>query len=209
MAKTKTTFICQSCGIESAKWQGKCPSCNSWNTFVEEIIQKESKKENWKEDEVGRSSTSKKLNEIEETENQRIITEDAELNRVLGGGIVLGSVILVAGEPGIGKSTLFLQASLQLKNCTTLYISGEESLQQIKLRAERIKIPNEHFYLLTATETQAIFNEVKKIKPEAMNSHEEPTFINLPKTSASSLVNCSLRLYLKISTPDSSSHTRM
>ncbi len=97
MAKTKTTFICQSCGIESAKWQGKCPSCNSWNTFVEEIIQKESKKENWKEDEVGRSSTSKKLNEIEETENQRIITEDAELNRVLGGGIVLGSVILVAG----------------------------------------------------------------------------------------------------------------
>jgi DNA repair protein RadA/Sms len=167
LSKNKTTFICQQCGTESAKWQGKCPSCNSWNTFVEEIIHKDNKKEIWEDEQSDSKSTrSKKLGDIVESETVRIRTKDNELNRVLGGGIVEGSVILVAGEPGIGKSTLFLQACLQMNTITTLYISGEESLQQIKMRADRLKITNETFYLLTSTDTQTIFNEIKKIKPQ-------------------------------------------
>ena len=167
MSKNKTTFICQQCGTESAKWQGKCPSCNSWNTFVEEIIHKDNKKEIWEAEQSDSKNTrSKKLGEIVESETVRIRTKDNELNRVLGGGIVEGSVILVAGEPGIGKSTLFLQACLQMNTITTLYISGEESLQQIKMRADRLKIANDNFYLLTSTDTQTIFNEIKKIRPQ-------------------------------------------
>ena len=167
LSKTKTTFICQHCGIESAKWQGKCPSCNSWNTFVEEIVQKETKKENWQdESSSGKTVRSKKLNEISDSETKRILTKDHELNRVLGGGIVEGSVILVAGEPGIGKSTLFLQACLELDGITTLYISGEESLQQIKMRADRLNVSNDDFFLLNSTETQVIFTEIKRIKPD-------------------------------------------
>lgn len=167
MAKNKTTFFCQQCGVESAKWLGKCHSCGGWNTFVEEIIVKENKKEIWEtsNDENLNSKKVKKLNEIENTESQKIISQDEELNRVLGGGIVLGSVVLVAGEPGIGKSTLFLQAMLQLQHQKILYVSGEESLQQIKMRAERLKILNDDFYLLAEIETQQIFNEIKKIKP--------------------------------------------
>jgi DNA repair protein RadA/Sms len=167
LSKNKTTFICQQCGTESAKWQGKCPSCNSWNTFVEEIIHKDNKKEIWEDEQSDSKNTrSKKIGEIVESETVRIRTKDNELNRVLGGGIVEGSVILVAGEPGIGKSTLFLQACLQMNTITTLYISGEESLQQIKMRADRLKITNDTFYLLTSTDTQTIFNEIKKIKPQ-------------------------------------------
>ncbi len=167
MSKNKTTFICQNCGTESAKWQGKCPSCNSWNTFVEEIIHKDNKKEIWEDEQSDVKNTrSKKLGEISDSETVRILTKDNELNRVLGGGIVEGSVILVAGEPGIGKSTLFLQACLQMNTITTLYISGEESLQQIKMRADRLKIANDNFYLLTSTDTQTIFNEIKKIRPQ-------------------------------------------
>lgn len=166
MSKLKTIFICQTCGIESAKWQGKCPSCNSWNTIVEEIIQKETKKEIWDTPKNNGSTKSVQLQDITETESQRIISKDLELNRVLGGGIVEGSVVLVAGDPGIGKSTLFLQACLQMKNIRTLYISGEESLQQIKMRANRLKIQNEQFYILTATDTQTIFTEIKKLQPQ-------------------------------------------
>jgi len=166
LSKLKTIFICQTCGIESAKWQGKCPSCNSWNTIVEEIIQKETKKEIWDTPKNNGSTKSVQLQDITETESQRIISKDLELNRVLGGGIVEGSVVLVAGDPGIGKSTLFLQACLQMKNIRTLYISGEESLQQIKMRANRLKIQNEQFYILTATDTQTIFTEIKKLQPQ-------------------------------------------
>jgi DNA repair protein RadA/Sms len=134
MSKTKTAFFCQNCGYESAKWLGKCPSCNQWNVFVEEVIQKGTdKKENDWKDFVGRDKGLKtiSLSEIISGEEKRIITKDAELNRVLGGGIVAGSIVLIAGEPGIGKSTLFLQDALQLNTITTLYISGEESEQQI------------------------------------------------------------------------------
>ncbi len=171
MSKIKTAFFCQNCGYESAKWVGKCPGCQQWNTFVEELVQKETKssgKNDWNSYN-GVATTTRKtihLNEVIATEHPRLVTKDEELNRVLGGGIVPGSIVLVAGEPGIGKSTLFLQVGLQLKGITTLYISGEESDQQIKMRADRLKAQNDNFYLLTETSTQVIFSEIKKLKPQ-------------------------------------------
>ncbi len=138
MSKVKTAFFCQNCGYESVKWVGQCPSCGQWNTFVEELIQKETIKNNndWKNyHEEKRTNKTISLNEIKSSEEKRLLTADPELNRVLGGGIVPGSIVLVAGEPGIGKSTLFLQNGLWLKDAIVLYISGEESEQQIKMRA--------------------------------------------------------------------------
>src|SRR5580704_7535956 len=163
MNKIKTAFFCSNCGYESAKWSGKCPNCEQWNSFVEEVIIKDK----WVgEPEWKKFSSDKKeiktisISDVISGEEERIVTEDAELNRVLGGGIVMGSLVLVAGEPGIGKSTLFLQNGLLLKNIVTLYISGEESEQQIKMRADRISTKNENFYLLTETSTQTIFQEI-------------------------------------------------
>jgi DNA repair protein RadA/Sms len=169
MSKTKSAFFCQNCGYESAKWIGKCPGCNEWNTYVEEVIvkgnDKSSPKEDWKEyNGIGKLKTIS-INDVSSAEEKRIITKDVELNRVLGGGIVMGSIVLVAGEPGIGKSTLFLQIGLQLNNVRTLYISGEESEQQIKMRADRVGFSSDNFYLLTETNTQTIFQEIKKLKP--------------------------------------------
>jgi DNA repair protein RadA/Sms len=167
MSKIKTSFFCQDCGYESAKWVGKCPSCNQWNTFVEEVIIKGAdKKDDWKDFSNGSKQKTISINEVSSAEEERVVTTDAELNRVLGGGIVTGSIVLIAGEPGIGKSTLFLQVGLQLKDVVTLYISGEESEQQVKMRADRIGIKNENFYLLTETNTQSIFQEIKKLKPQ-------------------------------------------
>jgi len=167
MSKVRTAFFCQNCGYESVKWLGQCPSCSQWNTFVEEVIQKEDTKViNWKVDkEYERPNRTVALADIASSEERRLITEDPELNRVLGGGIVEGSIVLVAGEPGIGKSTLFLQNGLAMKRETVLYISGEESEQQIKMRAERLNLRNENFYLLTETSTQLIFQEIKKLRP--------------------------------------------
>jgi DNA repair protein RadA/Sms len=170
MSKIKTAFFCQQCGYESAKWSGRCPSCGEWNTFVEEKIQKDIPLRNssWKQPELSAAASDNivNLSEVRSTEDERLITGDAELNRVLGGGIVPGSLVLVGGEPGIGKSTLFLQNALQLSQITTLYISGEESAQQIKMRADRLKIQNDQFYLLTETSTQTIFQEIKKLRPQ-------------------------------------------
>ncbi|MEO9020810.1 MAG: DNA repair protein RadA [Ginsengibacter sp.] len=169
MSKTKTAFFCSNCGQESAKWVGKCSSCGEWNTFVEEVIVRgnEKKETEWN-DYSGLKGGLKtiSLQDVTSSEEKRIITEDKELNRVLGGGIVPGSIVLIAGEPGIGKSTLFLQATLQMKNILTLYISGEESEQQIKMRADRLQITNDQFFLLTETNTQSIFKEIKKLKPQ-------------------------------------------
>jgi DNA repair protein RadA/Sms len=169
MSKVKTAFFCQNCGYESVKWLGQCPSCGQWNTFVEELIQKESLKNTngWTDyGEEKKANKTVSLSEIKSSEEKRLVTADAELNRVLGGGIVPGSIVLVAGEPGIGKSTLFLQNGLWLKNNIVLYISGEESEQQIKMRADRLKLQNENFYLLTETSVQTIFQEIKKLKPQ-------------------------------------------
>ncbi|HEY8894351.1 MAG TPA: DNA repair protein RadA [Niastella sp.] len=168
MAKVKTAFFCSNCGYESAKWVGKCPSCGTWNTFVEEVISKPSLQKENKWDDYNEETKSLRtipLHTIKSSEQIRITTTDAELNRVLGGGIVPGSIVLIAGEPGIGKSTLFLQNGLQLQGKTVLYISGEESEQQIKMRADRLNIQNDNFYLLTETLTQTIFHEIKKLKP--------------------------------------------
>jgi len=169
MSKTKTAFFCSNCGQESAKWLGKCPSCEQWNTFVEEVIVRgtDKKQNEWKEfSALGNGLKTISLQDVTSGEEKRILTDDAELNRVLGGGIVAGSIVLIAGEPGIGKSTLLLQDALHLQNIVTLYISGEESEQQIKMRADRLKIENEKFFLLTETNTQTIFQEIKKLKPQ-------------------------------------------
>lgn len=169
MSKVKTAFFCQNCGYESVKWLGQCPACDQWNTFVEELIQKENSKNNisWKNnDATKRTQKTIPLNAVSIHEESRILSADTELNRVLGGGIVPGSIILIAGEPGIGKSTLFLQCGLMLKHMKVLYISGEESEQQIKMRAQRLNLMNENFYLLTETSTQVIFQEVKKLNPD-------------------------------------------
>ncbi|GAA3947295.1 DNA repair protein RadA [Chitinophaga oryziterrae] len=167
--KIKTAFFCQHCGYESAKWTGKCPSCGQWNTFVEEKVQKDIPLRNisWQEEkENTRSNNIVNLSDVSGIEEERLLTPDGELNRVLGGGIVPGSLVLVGGEPGIGKSTLFLQNALMLKDITTLYISGEESAQQIKMRADRLQIKNDNFFLLTETSTQTIFQEIKKLRPQ-------------------------------------------
>lgn len=169
MSKIRTAFFCSSCGYESAKWVGRCPSCGNWNTFVEEVIQKDNGKpdNDWKQlRETKRESRVVALHEIADRPHDRIVTPDSELNRVLGGGIVPGSIVLIAGEPGIGKSTLFLQNALLMSGIRVLYISGEESEQQIKMRADRLNIRHSEFFLLTETSVQVIFQEIKKVKPQ-------------------------------------------
>ena len=167
MSKLKSAFFCQHCGFESAKWLGKCPSCHQWNSFVEEIKQKPAKTiSGWQTGQHKTGNAATLLSDIPVGHEQRISCTDTELNRVLGGGIVPGSIVLVAGEPGIGKSTLFLQVGLQMQNTRVLYVSGEESEQQIRMRAARIPFQNPSFYLLTETSTAAIFQEVKKIAPD-------------------------------------------
>lgn len=172
--KVKTAFFCSHCGYESVKWLGKCPACNEWNTFVEEVIENNSDtgKSAWKGYEPEKKNTKESkvvlLSEVSGGEERRILCQDPELNRVLGGGIVEGSIVLVAGEPGIGKSTLFLQNALLLSGIRTLYVSGEESESQIKMRANRLQITNHEFYLLAESSTQAIFKEIKKLKPQLL-----------------------------------------
>jgi len=171
MAKIKSAFFCQQCGLETPKWTGKCPSCGAWNSFVEEIVQKDSKTKAdslWQEPSAKEKKKAQRIDEVTSQEEVRMQTPDPELNRVLGGGMVPGSVILVAGEPGIGKSTLFLQNALQWKTITTLYVSGEESPRQIKMRADRMNLRNEHVFLLNATDTAAIFQEIKRLRPQLL-----------------------------------------
>ena len=169
MAKVKTTFFCQNCGAQFAKWQGQCTSCKSWNTITEELVQKPTTKD-WKtgtQNTPNRVSKPLKISEIDTAKTVRMDTTDGELNRVLGGGIVPGSLTLLGGEPGIGKSTLMLQVALKLPY-KTLYVSGEESQKQIKLRAERIQPLNDTCYILTETKTQHIFKQIEALEPDVV-----------------------------------------
>lgn len=165
--KIQSAFFCQNCGTQSPKWLGKCPQCNEWNTFVEEIIYKE-EAQSRKGFSKSKVSTPTLINNIDYTQEKRIITSDSELNRVLGGGIVPGSLILLGGDPGIGKSTLLLQFALSSKNKKILYVSGEESEKQIKMRAERINKTSEHCYILTETSTTNIFQQINQINPDIL-----------------------------------------
>jgi DNA repair protein RadA/Sms len=166
MAKVKTTFFCQNCGGQYAKWQGQCTSCKEWNTIAEEVIQKPEKSD-WKLPSSISKRTSKPLliNEIDTSKEARLDMQDAEFNRVLGGGMVHGSLTLLGGEPGIGKSTLLLQIALKLEY-KTLYVSGEESQKQIKMRAERINPSSSNCYILTETKTQNIFKQIEALEPD-------------------------------------------
>jgi len=195
MSKIKTAFFCNNCGYESTKWLGKCPSCNTWNAFVEEVIEKGAKADEWKQ--ITDEKIQHKailLDDVQVHQLSRIASNDSELNRVLGGGIVPGSIVLVAGEPGIGKSTLFLQAALQMQQIKILYISGEESEQQIKMRADRLKISNNNFFLLTETDTRSIFQEIKKLQPQMVVVDSIQTLqsniIDSPAGSVSQIKEC-------------------
>jgi DNA repair protein RadA/Sms len=165
MAKSKTIFFCQNCGAQASKWIGKCPSCGEWNTYVEEVVRTE--KSGVKRS-FGSNRPSKpiKISEITSDPQKRILTADNELNRVLGGGIVPGSLVLIGGEPGIGKSTLMLQIALHFKSASILYVTGEESEHQIKMRSERIGIKNADCFILSETNTQNIFQHIQEINPE-------------------------------------------
>ncbi|HLG02055.1 MAG TPA: DNA repair protein RadA [Bacteroidia bacterium] len=168
MAKIKTSFFCQNCGAQSAKWVGKCSSCGEWNTFVEELVQKN---DDTKTNGFGTRSTQRvakpvKLSDISASAETRLPVYDKELARVLGGGLVPGSLVLFGGEPGIGKSTLMLQLATNIKGLRVLYISGEESDEQIKMRAERIGIKNHDCFILTETNTQQIFQQIAIVQPQ-------------------------------------------
>ncbi len=167
MAKTKTIYVCQSCGTKAPKWMGRCTSCGAWNSFVEEIEQKEGAGHgnNTSGRVGGVSSRPRPIEEIEANEVKRIDLNDRELNRVLGGGIVPGSLVLFGGEPGIGKSTLMLQVALGSTGLKTLYVSGEESEQQIRMRAERIGYERSECMVLTETSTQSIFQHIESVQP--------------------------------------------
>jgi len=180
MAKTRIAYFCQSCGFEAAKWLGKCPSCGQWNTFVEEIIEKENAAApKWKSASttLQRANKPVEVADITFNEEDRLITPDNEFNRVLGGGIVAGSLVLIGGEPGIGKSTLMLQLAMNMPQLKVLYVSGEESDRQIKMRAERLveesqksKIKNQNqgkgCFILTETSTQNIFKQIEELEPD-------------------------------------------
>jgi DNA repair protein RadA/Sms len=167
MAKTKTVFFCKECGNESPKWIGHCPGCGAWNSYVEEsvVVGKDSKSV---KNSILPETKSKptRVAEISSVKEARIDLGYEELNRVLGGGLVPGSLILLGGEPGIGKSTLLLQVALNIKDKKVLYVSGEESAQQIKMRAERIGIRNENCFILTETNTSDIIKHFESTKPD-------------------------------------------
>lgn len=168
MAKTKTAFFCQNCGTQYAKWAGQCSACKEWNTIVEELIQKENKS-TWKTKVNGSTKAAKPLSiaEISTDKEERLDVKDQEFNRVLGGGLVPGSLVLLGGEPGIGKSTLLLQIALKLPY-KTLYVSGEESLKQIKMRADRLYPGSNSCYILTETKTQQIFQQIAALEPDIL-----------------------------------------
>ena len=167
MAKTKTSYFCQNCGANSPKWVGKCPSCGEWNTYVEEVVAPKGTKQNEPWD-SGTRSLPKLLHQIEFDDQKRVRTGFKEFDRTLGGGIVPGSLVLIGGEPGIGKSTLLLQIAINLSTKKVLYASGEESPDQIRMRAERIGINTENCYLLSETSLENLLNQASQMKPDLL-----------------------------------------
>lgn len=169
MAKVKTSYFCQNCGAQSPQWVGKCNACNEWNTYIEEVLESpSSRKIPFSSDKNKRIIKPQRLTEITATKENRIQLKDQELNRVLGGGLVLGSLVLFGGEPGIGKSTLLLQLAVSQPELKVLYVSGEESEQQISMRANRLGKLNENCYILTETSTQNIFIQIQELKPNLL-----------------------------------------
>lgn len=169
MVKTKTVFVCSNCGADSPKWVGKCPNCGEWNTYVEEIVAKESSARNRTVASLRQDKEKSRpvmLKEITSEEETRIDLHDAELNRVLGGGLVKGSLVLIGGEPGIGKSTLVLQTILNLKDIKVLYVSGEESYKQLKLRADRLSSDSSNCFILCETNLEQILVQAQNVKPD-------------------------------------------
>lgn len=169
MAKLKTIFVCTNCGAVSPKWVGKCPACDEWNTYVEEVVSKptaqEEKQRSWKGDGAGNSQARPvAITDIQAGNIKRLVTPDQELNRVLGGGIVPGSIVLIGGQPGIGKSTLLLQLALQLPT-NILYVSGEESEEQLKMRADRLGLNRADCFILTETNTGKILPIANQMEP--------------------------------------------
>lgn len=186
MAKTKTVFVCNSCGYESAKWLGKCPSCNEWNSFYEEKITKTSEKSGVKL----QAKPPMLLKEVVGTESTRISTGFSELDRVLGGGLVVGSLLLLGGEPGIGKSTLILQICQNVKTeGKVLYVSGEESAEQIKLRADRLNVKKDNLYFLGETNIEQIEENILKMSPEIVIIDSIQTMYSEEITSAAGSVS--------------------
>jgi len=182
MPKVKTVFYCQNCGVSSPKWIGNCPSCSEWNTYVEELIVPEpSQVPAWRnstDSAGGRQATPHKINEIHPDRQIRIPLPDNELSRVLGGGLVPGSLTLVGGEPGIGKSTLMLQLALRMSSIKTFYVTGEESEQQTGMRAQRIGIGDGNCLVLTETNIKSIFNHINKVKPDLVIIDSVQTLFN-------------------------------
>ncbi|WP_106495570.1 DNA repair protein RadA [Lentibacillus sp. Marseille-P4043] len=186
MAKRKTKFVCQDCGYESAKWMGKCPGCNNWNTLVEEIEASTIKNRSGLPGEGKHTSKPEKITAIQSQKEPRITTTMKEFNRVLGGGIVPGSLVLIGGDPGIGKSTLLLQISSQLadKQLPVLYISGEESARQTKLRADRLGVTADSLFVLPETNLYDIANHIEHVKPSFVVIDSIQTIFREEVTSA-------------------------
>ncbi len=164
--KIKTAFFCSNCGAQSPKWIGKCPSCGEWNTYVEEVIKNDTAVKYNNTNNYSLNNFPKLIQSIDYSAQPRINMENTEMNRVLGGGLVPGSLVLIGGEPGIGKSTLMLQVALKINDKKILYVSGEESEQQLKIRANRIGIVNQNCFILTETDTDNIFNHIDNLASE-------------------------------------------
>ena len=189
MAKSKTVFVCNECGYESAKWLGKCPACNAWNSFYEEKVVKE-KDGSFISDKKTKSSKPTTLNSIEGKEAARTSTGVGELDRVLGGGLVKGSLVLLGGEPGIGKSTLILQICDKMQGeGKVLYVSGEESAEQIKIRADRLDIKNDNILFLGETDIDLIADAIKEINPKLVIIDSIQTMYSDEITSAAGTVS--------------------
>lgn len=201
--KTKTLYFCNNCGAESPKWVGRCPACGEWNTMVEEKVQTDTK---GRKKGLVRSSKPVRLSDIEVSEEMRVRMPSSELNRVLGGGLVAGSLTLIGGEPGIGKSTLLLQNILSIRGRKILYVSGEESAAQLKLRADRLGKISENTYILCETQLDAIFTQIENIKPDLVVVDSIQTIMSSEIESAAGSVSqvrecaASLLRYAKEST---------